>query len=125
MATSYGYAEVIAISQSGAQAAEEAFTEESACMLQASWFDAAGNSYVPKFLNYRLDDIESLENILAWTSLTPAAVNTVTVSSAQNAMVNASRQSETHQALFQVTDQNGAVFYARVKFDIVRAAGLN
>lgn len=113
------------MSQTGIQAADQAFIERSACLVRGSWFDADGNPYLPQLVSYRLDDVLSGENILPWTPIAPGTANTVTVSTAQNAMVNATAESETHQALFQITDLNGAVFYAAVQFEIVSTTGLN
>lgn len=123
MATAFGYAQILALSQTGLQAAESAYLEGSACQLQASWFDTEGNAYQPLALSYRLDEIESLQQILGWTSIDPATVNLVTVTSAQNIMINATRESETHQALFQITGQDKSVSYGRVTFKIARTVG--
>lgn len=123
MATAFGYAEVIALSQTGIQAAESAYLSGSACQLQASWFDTDGNAYQPLALSYRLDELDSMEQILGWTSIAPANVNMIVVTSAQNAMINATRESETHQALFQVTGQDKNVSYVRTTFKIMRAVG--
>lgn len=125
MATAFGYAEVIALSQTGIQAAEQAFPESSACIVQASWFDAEGNPYTPSRVSYSLYDVTSGKNLLALTGLVASTVNTITVTAAQNAMVNASRESETHQALFEITDQNNSVFHATVEFSIFRVTGLS
>ena len=123
MATAFGYAQILALSQTGIQSAESAYPESGACQLQASWFDADRNPYTPLLLNYRLDELESMVELLPWTSLTPSSVNTVTVTSAQNAMVNSARESETHQALFQITGQDNNVSYARATFKITRTVG--
>ncbi len=123
MATPFGYATILALPQDGIQSAESAYPDGSSCQLQASWFDDYGNAYTPLALSYRLDEIESLQQILGWTSIAPAQVNMVTVTSAQNVMVNATREYETHQALFQITGQDQNVSYARVTFKIVRTVG--
>ncbi len=119
MATSFGYAEVIALSQTGVQAAEQAYFAGSACILQASWFDAGGDPYLPKLVNYQLVALDSGTVLLPWKSLTAANVQTVTVTGAQNMMVNLSREQETHRAMFQITDQNNEMFSAEVDFVIV------
>ncbi len=119
MATSFGYAEVIALSQTGVQAAEQAFFANSSCILQASWFDAGGDPYLPKLVNYQLVALESGTVLQPWKSLTSASVQLVTVTAAQNTMVNLSREQETHRAMFQVTDQNDTMFTAEVDFIVV------
>ncbi len=119
MATSFGYAEVIALSQTGVQAAEQAYFAGSARILQASWFDAGGDPYLPKLVNYQLVALDSGTVLLPWKSLTAANVQTVTVTGAQNMMVNLSREQETHRAMFQITDQNNEMFSAEVDFVIV------
>jgi len=62
--------------------------------------------------------------VLPWTSITPAAVSEVIVTSAQNAMISLSRSFERHEMVFQITDGFGDVNYARVVFDVVRVTGL-
>ena len=123
MATPFGYAVILALPQDGIQSAESAYLDGSACQIEASWFDDYGNAYTPLALSYRLDELESLQQILGWTSIAPAQVNTVTVTAAQNVMINATREYETHQALFQITGQDNNVSYARVTFKIARTVG--
>ena len=123
MATAFGYAEIIALSQTGIQAAQSAYLADSSCQLLASWFDVDGNAYQPLAINYRLDELESMVQILGWTSIAAATVNMIAVTSAQNAMVNLTRESEAHQALFQVTGQDHNVSFARTTFKIMRVVG--
>jgi hypothetical protein len=124
MALAFGSAQILALSQTSIQAADSAYLAGSACQLQASWFDVYGNEYQPLAISYRLDLVcasRELEQILGWTSIAPVIVNLITVTSAQNAMINLTRESETHQALFQVTGQDNNVSYARTTFKIIRA----
>jgi hypothetical protein len=125
----FGYATVIATAQSAVQGAQACFLEYSACLITASYFangstDAVPIPLTPNTVAWRLDDIASGEQILGWTVLTPATSNQVAVNSTQNKMINLSRCSECHQALFKVQDSGGNVCYARCVFDLLRVPGV-
>lgn len=120
----FGHCTVDALSQNGLPVARPCYIEESACFVIASYFDNTGTAFVPNAVQYRIDDVVSGANILPWTSIVPGITNEVVITSAQNAMINNSRSSESHQVLFQVTDGFGNVTYADVSFDVIRVAGL-
>lgn len=120
----FGHCTVDALSQNGLPVARPCYIEESACFVVASYFDNTSTAFVPNAVQYRIDDVVSGANILEWTSIVPGITNEVVVTSAQNAMINNSRSSESHQVLFQVTDGFGNVTYADVSFDVIRVAGL-
>lgn len=120
----FSYADIIPLSQlSGIQAAEQAYIENTAIFIVASYFSAEG-PFVPAQVNYRVDDIVSGINIVPWASLTPGFVNEVTISTEENFMVSDSRNSEQHEILFQITDFFGNVNYAQATFDIIKVTGL-
>jgi hypothetical protein len=102
-----------------------AVLEESTCYVTASYYSRGGTLFVPTAVQYRIDDVISGYNILPWTPIGPLAVNTVTITSAQNILVSLSRWSETHQVLFEVTDNFGEVFYAYGQYDVIRVVGLD
>jgi hypothetical protein len=119
----FGYAIVIAESQTGIQAARSAYLEFSACFITASYFDQSRAPFVPTAVSYGVWDKTSGFNILPWSSITPAEVNEVTITSAQNYMVSFSRHHEAHEVLFKITDNYGDINYARVIYDLIRAPG--
>lgn len=131
MAQEYGSTTISAQSQSpeglvaGANPAQPAFLEFSACFVNASFVDSTGASMAPQALQYRIDDIASGDQILAWTSLTPAASVQIAITSAQNALISATRSHETHQVLLAITDPAGnGPFYARCLFDLISIPGV-
>ena len=109
-----------ALAQARVQGARSTFLEGSACFVNASYYDINDLGFTPAAVQYRIDDLLSETNILPWTAIAPAAMNQVTVTSAQNQMVSLTRDSEEHQVLFQVTDGYGDVNYGRVIFNLVR-----
>lgn len=137
MSQVFGYATIQAQSQtpeglvSGANPAQPAFLEvaitfaDSACLVTASFFDTTNAPLVPTALSYRIDDIASGAQILGWTTVTPGSSVQALVTSAQNALISLSRNHETHQVLFSVTDPSGnGPFYARCLFDLLRIPGV-
>ncbi|HEY6925154.1 MAG TPA: hypothetical protein VI653_16885 [Steroidobacteraceae bacterium] len=120
----FGWANVNALSQNGLPVARACYIEQSAARITAAYFDTTGLPFVPNAVAYRIDDVVSGANILGWTDITPELINTVTVTSAQNALISLTRESEAHQVLFRITDGLGNVSYADVEFDLIRVSGL-
>ena len=89
----------------------------SACIVTASLFTSVNAAFDPSALSYRVDDLASGANLVPWTSL-PA--NSTTQVEIQNTMVSNSRRTEIHQALYQITDARGNVFYARALWEVIR-----
>lgn len=54
-------------------------------------------SVTPTNLHYRLDDLESGQEITPWTSLTPGAETTITLTASQNQLHSQLSQAEVHQ----------------------------
>jgi hypothetical protein len=119
----FGWATVVALSQTGVQGAETAYPAGTFCFVVGSWYDMMGAPFVPSAVQYRVDDVLSGTNIVPWTPLTPSTSNQVTITSAQNAMISMTRPSEQHQVLFQITDFYGNTSYADVVYSIVRTPG--
>ena len=104
--------------------ARASYLEGTATYATGSYFDVNGNAFTPQAVQYRVDDSASGTSILAWTTLTPALSNTVTVTSAQNALISPTKRSETHVVTFKITDALGNVDYQRVEYDLIRSVGL-
>lgn len=129
MAQQYGNASVVVTQQnpSGIAGADPALIEQTECFITLSCFDTTDAPMTPQSVQYRIDDVASDTNILPWTAVQtpPSTAMQITVTSAQNAMVNLTRMSETHQVLFAITDPSGnGPFYARALFDLIRVPGL-
>src|SRR6185437_6826685 len=131
MAQEYGSATISAQSQTpeglvaGANPAQPAFLEYSACFVNASFVDSTNAPLAPHLLQYRIDDITSGEQILPWTSLTPASSLQIAITSAQNALISGTRSHETHQVLLAIMDPSGnGPFYARCLYDLISIPGV-
>lgn len=120
----FGWADVNALSPNGLPVARACYIEESASFVTAAYFDANGIPFVPSAVQYRVDDVTTGANIVPWTNVSPSNINTVTITSEQNAMISQTRSSEAHQVLFKIADGFGNVSYADVAYDLIRVAGL-
>lgn len=120
----FGSATVFAQSQTPegtvANPAQPAFIVGSVCLVIAEFYDTTGAALIPSALQYRIDDVVSGAEILGWTTLESAATVQVIVTSAQNALITNSREWETHQVTFQVTDGLGDIAEPFTLFDILR-----
>lgn len=127
MSQQFGYAKIEAQAQSaegaipGANPVRPSFLAGSACVIRAAFFDNTGAPMAPTVLAYDISDVATGSVILASTPIAnPLAVQPVIVTAAQNAMVSNSQPSETHEAVFAITDQNGnGPFKARCLFDVL------
>ena len=120
----FGWAEVVALSQSGVQPDEPAYVEGSAVYVQATYFDSTGVPFVPNAVSYRVDDVSSGVNIAPFQSMIPGTTNVFVIPSSENYMVNATRDSEEHEVLLQIIDGFGDASYEFTRFYVIRVAGL-
>lgn len=122
--TLFGYCVITPLSQTGFQSANMAYIENSACIVDISYFSAQGNPFIPVAVGYRIDDVTTDFNILPWTVITPVGYsNQVTITAQQNFLISLSRNDESHQVLFAVTDSYGDTNYANVRFNVIRVTG--
>ena len=128
----YGYTMITvkAIAQLAEQGAEAVFIENSACEVEAQYYSIEGTPFIPVAVEYRVDAVIGIQNsqlvyqnIVPWTSIVPATVNTITVTSAENAMISKTRSWEKHQVMFQVTDGTGNIYYAKTIYKLKRVSG--
>jgi|SRR5271155_5389776 len=125
MSAQFGEALVDAQSQTGFPDARCAYLENSSCLMTAQAIDLnTGLPFVPAAVAYRVDDVLSQQNVVPLTSITPALLLQVIVTSAQNAMISLSLNFESRQVLFQFTDGLGNVTYASVFYDLVRTLNI-
>lgn len=116
----FGYCNLIAVSQGTAQTANSKYLAGSSCLITAAYFDLTRIPFIPNTIQYRVDDLTSLENLVPWTPITPPLTTSrIIVTSTQNQMVSLTRKVEQHQLLLQITDNFGNVFYARVIYKIL------
>jgi len=82
--------------------------EKTTAYLTVSFFDKAGAPAVPSSVTYRIDDLITNTQILADTALTPAASIEITLTPAQNAILNDANANEpkrvTVKASYGATD---------------------
>ena len=116
----FGWAEIVVLSQDGPQPAEPAFIEGSSVYVEATYFDSDGNPFIPAAVSYRVDDVASGAEIQGFVGVPPAPTNVVKVTSAQNYMVNLTRDSEERQVLFQIIDGYGDANYERGLYSLIR-----
>ena len=107
----YSYALVVPLSQTGVQSAEESYQAGGMFYVNSAYYTAPGQLFVPRSVSYRIDDVASGYNIVPWTTLPQAAQNTITVTGAENEIIDLARQFEQHQVTVAVTDQIGVTAY--------------
>ncbi len=115
----YSYALVEPMSQTGVQAAEESYQAGSMCYVNTAYYTAPNQLFVPRSISYRVDDLASGYNIVPWTTLPQSAQNTITVTGAENYVVDQARTFEQHQITVAVTDQTGATAYQPAVYTIM------
>ncbi len=115
----YSYALVEPLSQTGVQAAEESYQAGSMCYVNTAYYTAPNQLFVPRSISYRVDDVASGYNIVPWTTLPQESRNTITVTGAENYVVDQARTFEQHQITIAVTDQTGATAYQPAVYTIM------
>jgi len=102
-----------------------AIIEQSACYAIATYLDINGVSFIPAAVRWRVDDITNGVNTVPWTVISaPTASDTVTVPGIANARTS-TRNTETREVLFEITDDFGMVDHKRVQYDIVASEGVS
>lgn len=107
-------------------------SEGSAFSAIASYFDDSSDVWsaaTPTSARYRIDKVngsepDCWESILGWTTLTPATSNTITVTGAQNAIVNDYARSETHQLTITANAGLSTQFQETYRFSVQNLAGV-
>ena len=115
----YSYALVEPLSQTGVQAAEESYQAGSMCYVNTAYYAAPNQLFVPRSISYRVDDVASGYNIVPWTTLPQSAQNTITVTGAENYVIDQARTFEQHQITVAVTDQTGVTAYQPAVYTIM------
>lgn len=119
----FGYAVVTPLSQSGVQAAEQAYVEGSTVYVEVAYFDSTGAPFTPNVVTYNVTDVNSGTSLVSSTQVIPAESEIITIKGAQNYMVSLTRASEQHAIVVAVTDGFGNTGYGQATFDVVRAPG--
>lgn len=119
----FGYAVITVYSQTGLPVAQSTFLENSACIVNVAYYNALGMPFIPNGVLYNVVDVATDTTIVAPSSIIPNLSNSVTISSTQNTMINATASSEQHQITFKVLDGLGQTSYAAAIFNILRTPG--
>jgi hypothetical protein len=77
--------------------------ERTTAYLQVAFKDKAGASSQPTSASYRLDCVTTGEQLRDWTALQPQALQEITLTPADNAIVNPGNRSETKRATVRAT----------------------
>lgn len=95
--------------------------EGAACFVGLSFIDSTGQSFTPISARYRVDNVIGGQPILAWTPLSNLSPSmSITVTGAQNALVDGTKRTELHQLLLELIDGNGNA--DRIKADWIVAS---
>lgn len=120
----FGWAVAITQSTNGLPVARSAYIEGTSCVAVLDVFDQAGTQFTPKALRYRIDDTGSGAPILGWTVIPVPLIETdVVINNAQNALISLTLDFETHQVLFEITDDFDQLNYETALFEIIRTSG--
>lgn len=88
------------------------------CYLTVTPKDATGNPAVPTALTYHINDKNTGTVILAPTAVTPGAPVTITITAAQNEMINLALAQEVHAVTVQATYGAGDTVYAEYDYTV-------
>lgn len=69
--------------------------EKSQVTVTARALDVDGNTYTPTSARYKVTDCKTKTEMVAWTSLTPAAAMEIIIPGSLNTIISDSRRSET------------------------------
>jgi len=78
--------------------------ELSQATITARPVDLDGDLVVPTNARYRLDDLDSRRELVAWTSLTAATEMTITIPAASNAIIAVNRKRERKVLTVEIDD---------------------
>lgn len=82
--------------------------------------DFDGEPFIPTTMQYRIDDLESGQGVLQWTTIVaPEAYQEITITPQQNTMLFQYRDSELRQLTVAITDENGAQQISLFLFEVV------
>lgn len=76
-------------------------TEASAAQFTAEFYDNVWVATTPTSIRYRVDDVRTGSELAGWTAATPSTSVTLTVTAAQNAVVDDASSSERHMLTVQ------------------------
>lgn len=104
--------------------------ESSAFTLVASFFDDSVDNWTastPTSTKYRIDRIngrpDCWQEVLGWTSLTPATSNSIAITAAQNAVQDQCRYEEKRQVTIKANDGLSTQYEQTFRYSVVNLAG--
>lgn len=84
--------------------------EESRYTVTVKPLNESGVAFTPTTVRYRVDDLDTSTELVAWTSLTPATSMTIEIPATAHSMIDASKTAEekvlTIQTDFDTVDQH-------------------
>jgi hypothetical protein len=75
--------------------------EGSSATFTAAFFNNSWTATAPTSARYRIDNPDNDTEVLAWTTLTPATTNSITVTGVQNAIVSNCSRDERRQLIVE------------------------
>jgi len=94
-------------------------TEASAAQFTAEFYDNAWATTTPTSIRYRVDDVRSGAELAGWTAVTPATSVTITVTAAQNAIVDDVNNTERRLLTVQADNALASQVTAAFVFELI------
>lgn len=97
------------------------FNENNTVILDVTHLNKSKALVTPSTVSYRIDDLTNNRVVLDWTSVsTPGSTNTITITKAQNALYNYTRDKETRQVTVNAVDSSGNASYDTFIYRLIR-----
>ena len=98
--------------------------EKTALTLKASYRGDDGSILTPTTLKYRMDCETTGQSITPWTTLTPAAVTSIPISAANNAILDDSNSYEDRSVLVMIDEGLATQEVTEQKYRVKNLGGL-
>jgi hypothetical protein len=99
--------------------------ELSSAQLTISFLDERGNAMTPVTVDYRIDCMTTERAILPWTSAgAPSSTMTITITSAQNAIINEANGFETKMVTVRANYGETTEFTSQYAYQVENLPGL-
>ena len=90
------------------------------CILEVTTLDQDDALLAPDAMEYRVDDLQSAQNVVPWTSVpTPASIQEIAITGSQNALVGTWNDTELRRVTVKTTDSVGRVALQVFLFTLV------
>lgn len=101
--------------------------EGSAFTLTAKFYDDSSDPWTlsaPSAIRYKINDLSSGNTVADWTAVAPASSVSISITAAQNAVVNPSLQSEQHEIVVQANDGLSTQYAESFRWHVLNATGI-